>query len=124
MKFSKFNLILPYDGNKILFNTLTGYCVDIENEVANIIDNNQINSLAPKLVKDFINLGIIVEDSVDENLVVKYYHDREKYSSNMLLSTVLLTWGCNLKCVYCVEGSDHNFHNIIFGLSTLRQTTF
>lgn len=112
MKFSKFNLIVPYNDNKILFNTLTGHCVEIENEVANIIDNNQINSIDPKQVKDFINLGIIVEDSIDENSIVKYYHDREKYSSNMLLSTVLLTWGCNLKCVYCFEGNDHNFHNM------------
>ncbi len=58
MKFSKFNLIVPYDGNKILFNTLTGHCVEIENEVANIINNNQINSLAPKLVKILLIWGL------------------------------------------------------------------
>ncbi|MDE6748676.1 MAG: Cys-every-fifth radical SAM/SPASM peptide maturase CefB [Lachnospiraceae bacterium] len=114
MKLSNFNLIVPLGEKRILFNTLSGHCVEIEEEVANLISSNKIDLLSPQLVRDFVNLGIIVEEAYNETSVIKYYHDKEKYSSNMLLSTVLLTWGCNLKCVYCFEGSDHNFHNMNF----------
>lgn len=112
MKFSNYNLIVPQGEKRILFNTLTGHCIKIEKEIADLVSNNKMSELSPQLVRDFIDLGIIIEDSIDETTIIKYYHDKEKYSSNMLLSTVLLTWGCNLKCVYCFEGREHGCHNM------------
>ena len=109
MKFSKFNLITIDEdtGKIILFNTLQGNCVEIEDDLKDIIEAGEPAQLTAETLKMFEQLGIVVDDNVDENRIFSYFHDREKFSSDTLNSTVLLTWACNLKCVYCFEG-EHN----------------
>ena len=56
----------------------------------------------------FERLGIIINDNVDENRIFGYFHDKVKFTNDTLNSTVLLTWACNLKCIYCFEGEHEN----------------
>jgi len=110
LKFSKFNLIKKKKktDNIILFNTLQGNCIEINEDIKKKIEENDIKNINKDTIKLFIQYGIIINDNVDENRIFSYFHDREKFSSNTLNSTVLLTWACNLKCIYCFEGEKEN----------------
>lgn len=110
MKFSKFNLITTDEetGKIILFNTLQGNCIEIEEELKRLIEANEIAKINAKTRKMFEQFGIIISDKIDENRIFSYFHDKEKFSNDTLNSTVLLTWACNLKCIYCFEGEREN----------------
>lgn len=110
MKFSKFNLIVPDEktGQVILFNTLQGSCIEIDEATKNIIHSGKIENIEKETVDLFVKHGVIVNDNIDEDRVFSYFHDKEKFSNNTINSTVLLTWACNLKCIYCFEGEHKN----------------
>lgn len=103
MKFSKFNLLIR-DKN-ILFNTLSGECFKISDDVRDKIDKNSVEQLDEETYKEFVNRGIIIEDKIDENRYFSYLQNQSKFNNFSLSSTVLLTWACNLACVYCYEGA-------------------
>lgn len=67
MKFSKFNLIITDEktGKIILFNTLQGNCIEIEEELKELIDANEITKIDVENSKMFERLGIIINDNVD-----------------------------------------------------------
>lgn len=114
MKFSKFNLIIQDEETKniILFNTLQGNYIEIDKDTKEKIEKNDIKSLDKETKKLFIESGVIINDTVEENRIFSYFHNKEKFSNNVLNSTVLLTWACNLKCVYCFEGEKENLINM------------
>lgn len=47
----------------------------------------------------------MIEDTIDERRFFSYYHNKSKFSSDAVSSTVLLTWACNFACIYCYEGA-------------------
>ena len=53
----------------------------------------------------FSRAGVIIEDTVDELRYFSYFNNRNKYFSEVLSSTIILTWSCNFSCVYCYEGA-------------------
>lgn len=108
MKYSKYNLLIPNENGMILFNTLQGHCIEIDEETVKKVNANQTSGLESDVKKMFIEYGIIVNDNVDESRIFSYFHLHEKFTSNTINSTVLLTWACNLKCVYCFEGEREN----------------
>ena len=105
MKFSKFNLIIKEGDKRILFNTLSGECFKISIDVAEMIENNLLDQLNKELYDDFVEKGIIVDDQVEENRYFSYIQNQTRFNNNALSSTVLLTWACNLACIYCYEGA-------------------
>ena len=114
MKYSKFNLIVPDEktGKIILFNTLQGHCLEIDSDTKKMVENREIENLESGVLQLFLHHGIIIKDEIDENKIFDYFHSQEKFSTNSINSTVLLTWACNLKCVYCFEGSKENANNM------------
>lgn len=108
MKYSKYNLVVKQGEKTILFNTLQGHCVEIDEEIKNSIVDKNIEVLNTDTLNLFKRCNIVIDDKVDEKRIFTYFHDREKYTSNTVNSTVLLTWACNLKCVYCFEGEKQN----------------
>lgn len=107
MKLSKYNLIIWDDikNRNILFNTLYGECFEIDKATALNIKNNDIDKLPQDIVNDFIAKSVIIADDIDELMYVEYYHNKLKFSTDSLSFTILLTWACNLRCVYCYEGA-------------------
>lgn len=114
MKFSSYNLLVPnsHDNNHYLFNTLNGNCVEIDANTSNAIRRNDISQLSNDVQDLFIKLGILIQDFVDEHKIISYFHDQGKFASNFFSSTVLLTWACNLKCVYCFENTGEHITNM------------
>ena len=107
MKYSKYNLVIKSDDNEgyILFNTLRGDIFIISEEIKKYVDNNVVNYLDKDTYALFKKYGVIINDNVDENRIYEYYFQKTKYNSAVISSTVLLTWACNLKCIYCYEGA-------------------
>lgn len=105
MKFSKFNLIIKNDEESVLFNTLTGHCFRISDSIIPIINENRADRLEQSIYDDFMSKGVIIEDSVQEDRMFDYFRNKSKYSVDYISATILLTWSCNLACVYCYEGA-------------------
>jgi len=108
MKFSKYNLLVPSKNNdhSFLFNTFDGTCLEIDNSTANIVERKEEKKLDEETRTLFQKFGILIQDDMDEDNIFSYIYGRDKYNSNSVGSTVLLTWSCNLKCSYCFQ--DHN----------------
>lgn len=108
MKPSKYNLYIPLENQKekyILFNTLYGSTFTINKNTKNILENNQLKLLSMDEREEFEAKKILVENNVDELKYIEYMLNQTKFSRASLNLTVLLTWACNLKCVYCYQGA-------------------
>lgn len=106
MKFSKYNLFIPVNNDQyLLFNSLTGSTFLIDEKFKKTIENNDIENLPEDVKKEYLDKKILLDDSVDEIRYFEYFHNKMKYDSKVLSLTILLTWACNLKCIYCYEGA-------------------
>ena len=116
MKLSKFNLWVkdyPNEGEHLLFNTRTQALIKVNQELKEGLDNllnlkSEIRN--PKLKENITALkesGIIVEDENEEEAKLKDFFWQLKYESHSLPFevTILTTYACNFKCVYCFEES-------------------
>ena len=104
-KYSKFNLFLENGEDYILFNTLSGEAFLIEEDLYIKMKNNNIKDLPEEYFKEFYDKKIIIDEKLDENKLYNYYRNKTIYQNNHLSYTILLTWACNLRCVYCYEGA-------------------
>lgn len=107
MKLSKFNIIIPTQNSEdyILFNTLTGNTFLLDEKSKDLIENNSIIGLSEEMKKEFIDKKVLLGDEIDENKYFQYFQNRSKFDNTTLSLTLLLTWACNLRCVYCYEGA-------------------
>ncbi len=107
MKFSKFNLVIFDDKKKqnVLFNTLYGECFIADDKIIESINKNDIHILGKELISELKAKSIIIDDHINENYYIEYFHNKSKFNTDTLSFTILLTWACNLRCVYCYEGA-------------------
>jgi len=116
MQLSRFNIWVkdyPNKGEYLLFNTRTQALVKIDQEFKQTLDklsrfrrNVPEAKLAEKL-ETLKNNGIIVEDRNEEEAKLKDFFRQLKYESDALPFevTILTTYACNFRCVYCFEQS-------------------
>lgn len=108
MKLSRFNIWVedyPKKGENLLFNSRTQALIKIDNPF-----KEALLELSPKIQESLPalkNNGIIVEDAKEEELKLKDFFRQLKYENNNLAfeATILTTYSCNFKCVYCFEES-------------------
>lgn len=107
MKYSKYNMFVndPKTQQIILFNTFTGENFIINDSIKTAIENNDIETLEEDVKNTFIEKMVIIEDEKNEDSVYKYFYNLSKYNTSYLSATILFTWACNLRCVYCYEGA-------------------
>lgn len=116
MKLSRFNLWVenyPEEGKHLLFNSRTQALIKINQELKEALGN--IKSLQPSAfslqlkenLKALKENGIIVEDENEEKAKLKDLFRQLKYESDKLTfeATILTTYSCNFRCVYCFEES-------------------
>ena len=104
MKFSKYNLIIKRGDMKILFNTLSGEIYSLDSTLESAVKNKNLDLLNAQTKEHFLRSHIILDDNYDEDRVYKHLYNKQKYQARSLTVTILLTWACNFKCVYCYEG--------------------
>jgi len=116
MQLSKFNLWVKDYPNKneyLLFNTRTQALIKINQELKETLDDlpdSKLKTQNSKLKQNLEALkesGIIVEDEKEDDAKLKDFFRQLKYDSSALPFevTILTTYACNFRCVYCFEES-------------------
>lgn len=107
MKYSKFNIFVERkDSDKyFLFNTNTGATFLVDTFIKQKIERGDMKFLSAEKRKEYEDAGIILSDEIDENRIFLYNYNKQKYNNEVLNLTILLTYDCNLRCVYCYEGA-------------------
>lgn len=109
MKLSKYNLFIPVLNEEecVLFNTFNGSCLKIEKDVVLTLKKQDISLLEQDDLELFKKTGILIPDNVDEDRILSYMLNQERYNANFVSATILLTMECNLRCTYCFQGHDN-----------------
>ncbi|MDD7306382.1 MAG: Cys-every-fifth radical SAM/SPASM peptide maturase CefB [Peptoniphilaceae bacterium] len=108
MKISSYNLFIPCDDEILLFNTLSGETFKIDEYTKEALKNKELEKIDSIQKQEFYDKNIIIDDEVNEKNIIDYYHNKTKYANPNLTYTLLLTWACNLRCVYCYEGAGED----------------
>jgi uncharacterized protein len=113
MKRSKFNVLIPdfpSAGEYMVFNTFSDSRVVINEELKSFLEKveglRDLNALTEEErnhLDALRNLGIVVDEEVDEDRELEYWFQRLKFDNTTLDLTVLTTSACNLGCTYCFE---------------------
>nr|WP_300787958.1 radical SAM protein [uncultured Acetatifactor sp.] len=109
MKTSKYNIFIKSDknvGEYLLANSLTGAVFKLSGNEKVTLDEGKIYELPEERIEEYCSKGILINDDVDEKSRLVYFHNRDKYSSDTLSLTILLTRYCNFECTYCYEGGQ------------------
>lgn len=104
MKLSKFNISQPYQESILVYNTYSTSIVELELELYSAIFERQEFSSHPE-VEQLIEMGFIVEDSLDELEEQKHLRDTVVATSGDIISNIIIapTLQCNAHCYYCFE---------------------
>ncbi|MCX5701618.1 MAG: SPASM domain-containing protein [Candidatus Omnitrophica bacterium] len=116
MKLSRFNLCVenyPEQGENLLFNTRTQALIKINPELKGLLDSleklkvEDLGLITRGHLAALKENGIIVEDENEEEAKLKDFFRQLKYDSSFLPFevTILTTYACNFRCVYCFEES-------------------
>ena len=102
-KCSVFNYCYDNGSNVLIYNTLYNSLVRMEYEEYQVYQMHRINESADG--KDFVNMGLWIEDDVDE--MQRYLEFTQLYKEyithdEMSLS-ITTTTKCNARCPYCYE---------------------
>jgi uncharacterized protein len=116
MQLSKFNVWVkdyPHLNDWLLFNTRTQALIKINPDFKQKLDllgsadNDGAGKIPPDSIAALKQSGIIVKDDKEENEKLDDFFRQIKFDSSRLPLevTILTTYSCNFKCVYCFEES-------------------
>lgn len=109
MKVSKFNLWVndyPHKGEHLLYNSRTQALLKVNQELKDTLDTLKGTRVEENLDALKSN-GIIVESEQEEQAKLDAFFKQLKYGGRNLPFevTILTTYSCNFRCVYCFEES-------------------
>ena len=115
MKLSRFNLWVedyPQKGEYLLFNSRTQALIKLNQEFKEDLERLKCEQVmvSPQIRTNLDALrenGIIIKDEAEERTKLKDFFRQIKYESHKLPfeATILTTFSCNFRCVYCFEES-------------------
>ena len=106
MKFSKYNIIHTTENHEhILFNSLWGSTFVISPSVKQAIESSNPTLLTEEENRLFIKYNALIPDEYNESCIYNHFYNKSRYGKKCLTATVLLTWSCNFRCIYCYEGA-------------------
>ena len=110
MRSSQFNIFIPSfpeKGEFLVFNTFTDSRVIVNEELKKVMERagekSPLNENEVNYLNQLRELGIMVDDEVDEDRELQYWFQKFRYDPSILSITVLTTYACNLKCTYCFQ---------------------
>jgi uncharacterized protein len=106
MKESMFNVYLLDEKERkyLVYNTLYGSIVQIDDEVYTLIKNNTVDEIDHDLLEVLAHEKFVIDDNLDELDVYRLILNRDKYNADSIGFTVIPTHACNLACKYCYQG--------------------
>lgn len=102
MKFSKYNIEINVDGNRMLMNTASLDLLPIDSEFPLCQNEIDFAKLSSEQISMLQESGFIVDDALDELQVIEAKFDAEKTESLMSVK-LLLSTQCNSNCQYCYQ---------------------
>lgn len=120
-KSSFYNIYKSDNEKKEIFNSFTKANVIFEDKLFNRIKENKIEEIEPEIVKELLNLGMIVPNTVDEFQTIKENYIKYRNTKDTLLITLIPTFMCNFRCPYCFEGSDAKSNQTIIDYDILKK---
>lgn len=110
MYISRYIVTQDYNGEKLLFSTLTTAIVSLENDIYTSIFENREFEKHGQLVEQLRGMGFIHDDSFDEfrqlEDIRKFAYD--KNNEQTLYYMITPTLACNARCYYCFEKEVHH----------------
>ena len=101
MKFSYYNIVIPYKNDDyLLFNTANGAFARVAPSCYKI-DNDKL-----------INEGFVIDSDSDELLLLKYRYLSCLYKCSNIHLTIATTMNCNFACPYCFEAGHQHGENM------------
>lgn len=106
-KLSDYNYYFNYNNYNIIYNSLSGKLIKIDNKDFSILEDsllNQTNEILPEddKLRYYTENGIVIQDNKDELLSINDLHERFINDDELFL-IILPTEQCNLRCIYCYE---------------------
>lgn len=111
MKLSKYNVYIKEQKDMIIYNTLTGGVLELEQKYWEEVENFRNNKieLSNDLEHNLVKGGMIIADDINEIHLLKMMHMTQKYNNTVVSFTIAPTLECNFCCPYCYEkGHRHN----------------
>ncbi len=124
MKISSHTIIVehyPSAGEHLLYSTRTQALVKINQGLRDVLarlqENNDLaeTGYGPQL-ENLHRMGLIVKDDREEQEKLRDFLHQLKYSydRSKFVATILTTYACNLKCVYCFEEGSRTTEKLNF----------
>ena len=112
MKPSKYNVFVPWRGEYILYNTLNETEALIDNEMKELLESGDLETLTNEPLASMKSHGFIIEDYIDELRILRTERKFARCHNfgNYLNVTLMVTYQCNLACPYCDEVLAKNHH--------------
>ncbi len=106
VKLSEWNDVITISDNSIvLFNTLSRSALLLTHA-----EYDQIASLSSPDKALLLELGFLVDSSLDEKAALEQRFISGKQDMSYIDLTILLTHNCQFRCVYCFEGEKENIN--------------
>lgn len=107
MKPSAYNLSFQHNEVYYLYNILSTAMVEIPRLLLDKLESGDLDDIENDDLCSMLELHFIVDDDADEALEYLFYYDSSRYqsSSDVFNLTLIPTYGCNLCCPYCYQGS-------------------
>ena len=107
MKPSYYNHYIPLEtGEYILYNTLSGDTIIVDQETKDTIDNIHTEEPPEDVLKNLILGAVVVDDSENELLKIRDRYNAVRYNPHRLSFVLAPTVLCNLSCEYCYQRID------------------
>ncbi len=115
MKTSQYNILIPYKGNIIVYNTLWNsfILVDSKNKLLDYISGKEnVNDISSNVPSIIMQKNIVVEDSTDEKNQIRTLLTNNVYDEKEMEIIIMPTLGCNFRCWYCYETHDNRMEKM------------
>lgn len=102
-KLSQYNIYKANDDKVIVFNTLSGALVLLNDSEYNDLLCINTSEKDEALIKEWLHLGLVAEESFDETELLNYCRFRDTFTKSNAIYRILTTTSCNARCFYCYE---------------------
>lgn len=102
IKKSNFNISFEKDSEHIIYNTLSGSIISLEEDKALNFFNNNFENFSKEEINSLLKMRYIFEDDELEFLKTKSDALKNEGGANLAL-TIATTTACNARCFYCYE---------------------
>lgn len=106
MKYSHYNVCLPYGEQYVLYNTLEQRLLFIQSELKELMEmykTSELKEIHPEFFNYMVEEKFIINDEIDELDEIKKISKSIDEDNSLFLLTINPTMNCNFKCWYCYE---------------------